>query len=114
MATAEIIVEYALEFECTVWLLSVDLRKAFDTVDHAALFATLSAHGISDAYIALIGELHSGQHGVVHGSDAFPSDVALSRMIVPELVCLSVYWVSHFKNGNHDYIKKVSVPRQSD
>ena len=38
---AEVVIEYALEFNVPVWLLSMDLRKAFDTVSHEQLLVSL-------------------------------------------------------------------------
>ena len=49
----ELSIEYALEFQTSLRLLSMDLRKAFDTIDHDALFASLQLHGIDDGYVSL-------------------------------------------------------------
>ena len=38
---AEMMIEYALEFHMPVWLLSLDLRKAFDSINHRRLFEAL-------------------------------------------------------------------------
>ena len=35
---AELTTEYALEFHGPLWLLSMDLRKAFDIIDHSGIF----------------------------------------------------------------------------
>ena len=71
LTCAEITIEYALEFQVPLWLLSMDLRKAFDTVDHQALFQSLCLHGISEAYVVLLKALYSNQSGSVHGSQFF-------------------------------------------
>ena len=49
----------------------MDLRKAFDTVDHDRLFAALGSHGIDPSYIALLKILYHGQKGSVHESAFF-------------------------------------------
>ena len=54
-----------------LWLLSMDLRKAFDTIDHNSLFQALQLHGISPNYIALLQLLYQDQLGSVHGSRLF-------------------------------------------
>ena len=51
---AESTIEYAQEFRMPLWLMSMDMRKAFDSIEYAALFEALSNHGIDDAYILLI------------------------------------------------------------
>ena len=58
--------EFSLEYETPLWILSMDLRKAFDTIDHSALFDGLRAHGIPEEYINLIMLLYSKQIGVVN------------------------------------------------
>lgn len=55
---AEAIIGCALEFNCPVWFMSIDLKKAFDTVDHEALFQSLGYHGIDPAYICLLRVLY--------------------------------------------------------
>ena len=51
LVCAEMAIEYALEFNSPLWIMSMDLRKAFDTVDHEALFEALLSHGLEDPYI---------------------------------------------------------------
>ena len=51
--------------------MSIDLRKAFDTVDHVALFSALRNHGVDDGYIALLQLLYRNQSGSVNGSKEF-------------------------------------------
>ena len=68
---AECSIQYALIFNVPPWLLSMDLRKAFDTVDHAEVFRALGRHGVDPAYVALLRKLYSGQTGSVNGSRIF-------------------------------------------
>ena len=51
---AEVVIEYALEFNVPVWLLGMDLRKAFDTVSHEQVLVSLGYHGLDPSYIALL------------------------------------------------------------
>ena len=68
---AEIIIEHSLEFNIPLWLLSMDLRKAFDTVSHEHLLFSLGYHGLDPAYIALLQRLYKHQTGVVNESRHF-------------------------------------------
>ena len=68
---AEASIQYALEFNVPLWLSSMDLRKAFDTVDHTELFRALGHHGLDPAYIELLKRLYSGQTGSANGSRTF-------------------------------------------
>jgi len=54
---AELVIEYSLEFNTPVWLLSMDLRKAFDTVSHEQLLKSLGYHGLDPAYIIILQKL---------------------------------------------------------
>lgn len=68
---AELVIEYALEFNTPVWLLSMDLRKAFDTVSHDQLLICLGYHGLDPAYITILQKLYQHQTGAVNGSRHF-------------------------------------------
>ena len=43
----EVAIEYSLEFDIPLWMMSMDMRTAFDTIDHSALFTGLSHHGVA-------------------------------------------------------------------
>ena len=68
---AEASIEYSLEYQVPLWMLSMDLRKAFDTIDHHALLHSLRLHGIDEGYCTLLHLLYGGQYGSVHGSSSF-------------------------------------------
>ena len=68
---AECVSSYHIEFNIPVWFVSLDLRKAFDRVDYAALFQALRHCELPDGYIALLQQLYSTQYGSANGSDRF-------------------------------------------
>ena len=67
------LIEKTLEWNVPVWIVSIDLRKAFDRVEQNRLFEALSSQGVEDGYIALLRLLYSGQRGVV--SDGLTFDI---------------------------------------
>ena len=67
----ETVVSKTLEWQCGIWFASLDLRKAFDKVEHGALFAALTAQGIEDGYLDLLMEMYQDQTGAVPGSEKF-------------------------------------------
>ena len=67
----ENLVGKSIEFNTPLWLVSLDLRKAFDTVEFEPLLAALRLQGISEAYVQLISDLYSKQWGYVMGSTWF-------------------------------------------
>ena len=71
---AEQAIEYSLEFSDPLWLMSIDMRKAFDTIEHGAIFQSLSDIGIDEGYITLLRLLYQNQTGSVNGSDSFDID----------------------------------------
>ena len=50
---------------------SLDLKKAFDRVEHASLFTVLRQQNIDDPSIALLLDMYFRQHGRVQGSRSF-------------------------------------------
>ena len=67
----ESIVGMSLEYNIDLWIISIDLRKAFDQIEHVALFDAMREHQVPEAYIHLIGALYSNQSGKVDNSDHF-------------------------------------------
>ena len=53
------------------WFISIDLRKAFDRVEQAALFRSLREQNVDDGYICLLRVLYEEQQGIVGESHAF-------------------------------------------
>ena len=50
----EIIINIHLEFHMPLWILSMDMRKAFDTIDHRALMEALRSRHLPKEYVALL------------------------------------------------------------
>ena len=44
---AEVAIEHHLEFQLPMWMLSMDIRKTFNTIDHSALMQSLRSKGLS-------------------------------------------------------------------
>ena len=63
----ESVVSRALEFNSPVWIVSVDLSKAFDRIEYHALFEALRRQGVPTPYISLLRLLYRGQRGFVQG-----------------------------------------------
>ena len=71
LLTAEKIIASSLEFNVPIWLISMDMRKAFDIIDHNALFNALRNHGVQESYLQLLHVLYQDQLGSVNGSSTF-------------------------------------------
>ena len=57
-----------------VWIISIDLRTAFDGVESDVLSSSLHEQGINESYICLLKSLHERQKGVLSGSVQFNID----------------------------------------
>ena len=60
------------EFNLELWMISMDMRKAFDTIDHKALLRALRSRGLPEEYISLISILYGNQRASVNRSSEFP------------------------------------------
>ena len=69
---AEIVIEQNLEFNTPLWLMSIDMRKAFDTIEHDNMVYALRACDVPEEYISLIQLLYRNQVGVIGNSKFFP------------------------------------------
>ena len=58
----QIAIEQSQEYNKPLWLLSMDMRKAFDIVEHSAVLQALKKHGVHDSYCELISALYSAKH----------------------------------------------------
>ena len=59
------------EWNLPVWMISLDLRKAFDTIKFIPLFTPLRKQGVPEAYVQLLAALYEKQKGLVNGSSFF-------------------------------------------
>ena len=57
--------EKAREYQLPLWICAVDFKKAFDTVEHPALWTALSGQGVDKRYIAILQRLYEGQKAQV-------------------------------------------------
>ena len=60
-----------MQYDTPLWMVSIDLRKAFDKIEFSPLLDALRVQGISEPYVQLISELYSKQWGCVKGSTWF-------------------------------------------
>ena len=67
LLTANLFLDKTLAANIPVWVLSLDLSKAFDRVDWGALWLALSEHGVSSHMLWILQKLYFGQHGEVTG-----------------------------------------------
>ena len=72
MIVAESLISQSLEFNVDLWLVSVDLRKAFDRVEHGPLFEALQRQGLPACYIHLLRAIYKDQYGLVGDNLRFP------------------------------------------
>ncbi|CAE8606069.1 unnamed protein product [Polarella glacialis] len=57
--------EKANEWQLPFWTVAVDFKKAFDTVEHSALWQALSEQGVEQTYINVLRAFYTDQTGVV-------------------------------------------------
>ena len=67
LLTANLFLDKTLAANIPVWILSLDLSKAFDRVDWGALWLALSEQGVSTHMLWILQTLYFGQHGEVTG-----------------------------------------------
>ena len=61
----EAMISKGIEFNVPVWIVSIDLRKAFDRVEHGALFQALRDQNMDPELVALLEMLYQKQIGIV-------------------------------------------------
>ena len=69
-----LLIEAYREFNLPVWVCTVDFQKAFDSIEHSALWKALAEQGVDGQYIKLMAILYDGQVGEIRGppsSEAF-------------------------------------------
>ena len=53
------------EWRREMWVAVVDFMKAFDSIEHDAIWKALSRQGVHDGYIQILKNLYRRQHGQV-------------------------------------------------
>ena len=69
LLTANVCLQNTLAANTPLWIISLDLSKAFDKVDWNALWTALGQHGISEHLIWILQCVYFGQTGVVREHD---------------------------------------------
>lgn len=60
------------EWNMPLWMISLDLRKAFDRIQFGPLFESLREQSLPKEYVQLLSALYKKQQGCVNGSYLFP------------------------------------------
>ena len=71
LAIADTMIGKSNEWNSPIWIASLDLKKAFDKIEHRALFAALRRQGVDEASVHLLMELYLDQAGTANGSRQF-------------------------------------------
>ena len=71
LVVVESMIGKSLESDFPLWIVSVDLRQAFDRIEYNALFDALSEQGVPIAYRNLLKRLYTGQAGTIDGLSHF-------------------------------------------
>ena len=71
LAIAETLIGKTSEWNLPLFIASLDLKKAFDRVEHGALFQALRDQGAEEPYISLLLEMYRDQTATANGSRSF-------------------------------------------
>ena len=91
---------------------SLDLRRAFDKIEHESFFGALRAQGLPNVYIDLLRALYRNQSGVVEGvegSDPFNNQRGIKQgdVLSPALSCTIQFWFGTscvlLENESHNF-----------
>ena len=98
LLTATLVIEKTLAANCPLWIVSLDLSKAFDRVSWPALWKALHHFGESDHLIWTLHRLYRDQEGQVLGdwgkSQAFPIKAGVRQgcVLSPVLFAAVLEW----------------------
>ena len=70
--------EKAVEQQQSLYMVIIDLSKAFDTVDRSTLWTLLTRCGCPETFVKIIHEFHDGKAGAVSigGSTTYPFEIS--------------------------------------
>lgn len=68
----ESIIGKAIEWNVEIWIISLDVRKAFDRVEQSGLFHSLLEQGVPHGYVVLLKRLYDRQEGILNENTRFP------------------------------------------
>ena len=100
IATLRIIIEQTIEWQSSLYLTFIDFEKAFDSIDHKALWNILEHYGIPEKIMSIIRQLYDGfTCQVIHGgslTDPFPVTTGVRQgcLLSPLLFLIVIDWVS--------------------
>ena len=110
LLTTNMVIDTSRAVGLPIWVLSLDLSKAFDRVDWKALWAALRDRGISPHMIWIIQRLYSEQVGQVttptESSKEFPIKAGVRQgcVLSPRLFCAVLEWAMHdWKQSGHHF-----------
>ena len=98
LVSANLVIDKLLAVGKPVWIVSLDLSKAFDRVNWSKLWAALTAHGVSQHLVWIIQCLYWKQEGCVKGdtdvSNCFPinSGVRQGCVLSPKVFSSVQQW----------------------
>ena len=70
--------EKAVEQQQSLYMVFIDMSKAFDTVDRSTLWTLLRRYGCPETFVKIIHEFHDGMAGAVSigGSTTDPFEIS--------------------------------------
>ena len=108
---AEVAIEHHQEFNFPLWMLNMDMRKAFDTIDHPALIRALRFRGIPEAYVALLFLLYANHMASVNESSNFEYNEESNKETFSAQFYSIASWKLLSTNGEDLLITKVYILR---
>ena len=98
LLTFNVILDKTLEMDQPLWLISLDLSKAFDRVNWESLWQAVGDHGVSQHLVWILQVLYYQQRGTIVGSmeNSFEFDIAAGVrqgcVLSPRLFCSVLEW----------------------
>ena len=98
LLTFNVILDKTLEMDQPLWIISLDLSKAFDRVNWESLWQAVGAHGVSQHLVWILQVLYYQQRGTIVGSmeNSVEFDIAAGVrqgcVLSPRLFCSVLEW----------------------